>query len=528
MSYRSKHSRMFVVSLLLLLVGMLVVSAASMAAERPLEILTLSFFAPHRKAAELIAQQLQEVGINAVCVPLESAAFYGRVYGSHEFDMYVLSTVLEPNPARHLDWLNSALDFTPGSGGTNYVGFHNEELDRLMDTFASKSEEEAIADFHRMQAIVAAGIPFVNTQLPQEARIIRAEWEGYTRDEMIGGPFYILNRITPLNLRSKAGKSTFTMAWGTDIDTQNPLEAYNHRAAYILNTLIMEPLVTFGEGMELIPWLATDWEGSEDGLTWVLEIRDGVKWHDGEEMTTQDVTFSYNYFIEHDVPIFKANVEVIDSVEALDQKHVKFTLKEKDVFFLQTLAIQPIIPEHIWRDKEPTWSNPQPVGTGPFKWSDHVKDAYIELVRNDEYWQTGKPYLERFCVEVIPSADMRFMNIKLGLADTERYGSPPAMLKEAETNEELDVVVAAGYWDQHLGFNLRREPFNDVRFRTAIACAIDRDQIVNIGMGGYGTPRYLICHPGWHPSEWVNLEATFPEYDPERAKELLRECEYGG
>jgi len=386
------------------------------------------------------------------------------------------------------------------------------------------SEPEAISAFHRMQEIVIEELPYVGTMLPQETRIMRSDWEGYFPD-MGGGAFYIHNRKTPINLHSTAGKTIFTMAFGADIQTHIPMLAQEHRSYLVINTLIYEPVVAFNEFMELVPWLAESWTVSDDGLTYTFRARDGVTWHDGKPFTADDIVFSLNYFIDNDVVEYSSKINQIQKVEAGPDGTVVLTLKQRDVWFLQGLAVVTVLPEHIWSDKDPGWENPEPIGTGPFKFASHVKDAQIRLVKNESYWQPGKPYLEEFRVQVVPSADMRFLMIKQGDADTERYGSSPAMLQQAQEDENLSVVIGSGYWDQHLGFNLRQEPFDNPKFREAVAYAINREQIVAIVMGGWAEPRNTVGQESWH-GVWCNSDATFPPYNPEKAKQLLDEIGY--
>jgi peptide/nickel transport system substrate-binding protein len=431
---------------------------------------------------------------------------------------------LEPSADRHLSWLNSALDVTPGASGTNHVGFRNETFDKLLEEYKTKAKAEAISDFKKMQDMVAGSIPYVPTMVPQEARIIRSEWTGY-ETVMAGGPFYIQNRHTPLNLQSKSGKKVFTMAFGSDIRHQNPIRAQDHRSYYVINTLIYEPIVALNEKMEIIPWLAKNWSEQDGGRSWIFTIRDNVKWHDGNNMSAKDVVFSFNYYLKNKSAEYKPFLGSVEEVVALPNNKVKFTLKQPNIWFLKGLITPTILPQHIWAKKKPDWANPNPVGTGPFKFVKHEKDAFNHLSKNESYWQQGKPKIDEFWVKVIPSADSRFLGMKSGKLDTERYGSSPSLVQKAKSDKDLAVVISGGIWDQQLGLNLRRPPFDDPVFRKAIAHAVNREQVVKVVMAGYAEQRDFVCHPLWH-TEWANMDSRFPSYNPEKAKEILKNAGY--
>jgi peptide/nickel transport system substrate-binding protein len=172
--------------------------------------------------------------------------------------------------------------------------------------------------------------------------------------------------------------------------------------------LTWDTLFVVNEKSELIPRLAEKYELSSDGLTYDVKLRPGVTWHDGTPFTANDIVFFFDYYpridsvdLSYDFSNFKA--------EKVDDLTVKFTLSELDATFAYTtLAEISFIPEHIWKDIDPTiWDEisdlSKLVGIGPFKLVERVESEYLRFERFDEYWDQ-KPYLESVVLQLIPDA----------------------------------------------------------------------------------------------------------------------------
>ena len=161
---------------------------------------------------------------------------------------------------------------------------------------------------------------------------------------------------------------------------------------------IYEPLLIYDKDLNPQPWLAREYEISEDGLTYTFHLHENVTWHDGEPFTAHDVVFTTSKFLPEVHPRARTSFARAEKIEALDDHTVQFTLSEPYAPFIFAFEVStaPMIPAHLYEgtDYSTNENNETPVGTGPFKFNEWDRGAVIHLVRNEDYWQEGKPYLD--------------------------------------------------------------------------------------------------------------------------------------
>jgi len=291
---------------------------------------------------------------------------------------------------------------------------------------------------------------------------------------------------------------------------------------------IYESLLTYDHELNPMPGLAKSWEVSEDGKTYTFHLEEGVTWHDGEPFTAEDVVFSTSEFLMETHPRARANFSRAESITALDEHTVEFKLKEPFPAFLLAFEVSsaPMMPAHIYKgtDYHNNPMNKTPIGTGPFKFKEWVKGSHIHLVRNDAYWQEGKPYLDEIYFKVIPDAASRAVALESGSIQQSQYNAiEPFDVKRLTSLPHLELelkgyeFVAPMAW---IEMNHRVEPFNDKRFRQAIMYALDREFIRDRIWFGLGRV----------PTGPINRATKFYEpkvkkyrYDPEKAAALLDE-----
>jgi ABC-type dipeptide transport system, periplasmic component len=161
---------------------------------------------------------------------------------------------------------------------------------------------------------------------------------------------------------------------------------------------IYEGLLRYDTDMNPQPGLAESWEVSEDGLTYTFTLHEGVVWHDGEPFTAEDVVFSVDTFLRETHPRLRVSLQHVESVTALDDRTVQFQLKNPFGPFLGVFEVgtMPMIPKHIYEgtDFANNPMNATPIGTGPFKFEEWERGSYIHLVKNEDYYVEGQPYLD--------------------------------------------------------------------------------------------------------------------------------------
>ena len=288
-----------------------------------------------------------------------------------------------------------------------------------------------------------------------------------------------------------------------------------------LSELMFNSLVRKGTGATIVPDLAHDWD-TPDPLTYIFHLREGIRFHDGRPLTSADVVYTFDSVRDGTVQTAKAGTyRLVRSVEALDRLTVRFRLDEPFAPFLWNLTAGAIgiVPEGSGAE-----FSENPVGTGPFAISSYVPDGEILLEANPEYFRAA-PRVNAVRFKIVPEAIVRALELRKGSVDLALNALPPDVVEALRDDATLAVEQAEGTNYQYLAFNLEEAVFEDVRVRRAIAHAIDRDEIVRHLWRGQARLADSVLPPGnWAYADDV---ARYP-YDPERARDLLREAGYSG
>ena len=188
---------------------------------------------------------------------------------------------------------------------------------------------------------------------------------------------------------------------------------------------IYEGLLRYSTDLEPMPQLAESWEVSDDGRTYTFHLREGVTWHDGEAFTADDVVFSADVFHRELNPSARAVLQHVESIEATDDHTVVFTLTQPFGPFLLSFEAGTftMVPEHLYAgtDFRNNEHNDHPIGTGPFKFDNWERGTVIELVKNEEYYEEGLPYLDGVNWHVIPDGASRAVAFENETIDAVSY-----------------------------------------------------------------------------------------------------------
>ncbi len=293
---------------------------------------------------------------------------------------------------------------------------------------------------------------------------------------------------------------------------------------------IYEGLITLSPELKPVPRLAESWTVSEDATSYVFKLRKNATWHDGEPFTAKDVLFSFQKFLPATTPRTAMIMDLTESITAPDPHTVEFKFKEPFPALMMVLEATggTIMPSHLYEgveDFRTAEANNKIVGTGPFKLKEWRKGSYIHLVKNDAYWDGGKPYLDELYFHVIPDANSRSMAFESGRIDAIRTGDVEnfEILRLDELPGVEQSLAGWEYYDPiaYLHINMRKEPMNDVRFRQALAHAIDRSFIIDTIFNGFGKK---VNGPFSNDSVFKDASVeTEYAYDPAKAKALLDE-----
>jgi peptide/nickel transport system substrate-binding protein len=250
----------------------------------------------------------------------------------------------------------------------------------------------------------------------------------------------------------------------------------------------------------VVPWIAESWEVSEDKLSYVVHLAEGVKFHDGVELTAEDVKWNFDFIMENNFTRMSNVWQILSRekpTEIIDDYTLRFHVAEPYVPFPRnTLGNAYIYPKHIWEPiaAEPDFdwltyvpSEDEHIGCGPFKFVAYVPNAWYKFESFDDYWH-GKPYLDEVVRPIITSGDAELLAVKRGEVDifTGFLASEaiPGLLRE----EGIGLYLYNNPYMYHWGMNTHKWPFSVKEFRFALANAIDKQDIVDTLLLGYGLP----------------------------------------
>jgi len=233
-------------------------------------------------------------------------------------------------------------------------------------------------------------------------------------------------------------------------------------------------------GTKPAPDLAESWTVTNDGRTYTFKLRRGVKFHDGSEMTSKDVKVSYDKIIFPPAGVGstrKGQYTVVEAVEAPDPYTVRFRLKWPSASFLASVASPwNFIYKADILAKDIHWPEKNIMGTGPFKFVEHVKGSHVVGKKNPDYWDRGKPYLDGFRALFISSSSAQVAAIRGERAHIQFRGFTPADRDSLKAALGDKITVQESAWDCVLmvGINHQKKPFDDKRVRRALTLALDR------------------------------------------------------
>ena len=284
-------------------------------------------------------------------------------------------------------------------------------------------------------------------------------------------------------------------------------------------------LARYWEGGEIQPDLAESWEIADDGLTYTFALREGVLFHDGSPFTSADVKASYERIKDDATGANnQKKFEPVDTIDAPDDLTIVLNMAEPSAPLMSYIAEGPsAILSKAFLDGggDPDLES---VGTGPFKLESREPGVSIVVVKNEDYYWEGLPYLDK--IEFIPFADENTrmaaaMGGDVTLAEYVPWKDYAAIRDDSGLT--LHPGDAAAFMT--VIYNVREAPFDDPKVRHALSYAFDRESIIEIVFFGEGSPMTGALIP---PGLWghnADLEGTF-SYDPDRAKELLAEAGY--
>ena len=544
--------------------------------------------------ARRLAEHLNAVGVDAQVVLQSREELYRDVLLNQSFDVYVARYPPADDPDFVRGLLHSRFDTEPG--WQNPFGYTDLELDELLDaqrTRTGAARAEALRD---VEHVIARDRPFSVVVFPEEIRTAREGWGG---GRAPGGSFSPLQYLTTDRFDRYGGlvgtSSGSDVANASDRDDRSERPGLratitDQRVTRNRNPLAVE-FRTGGSVLELVydslgrrvegtvsPWLAAGWSwlsaAPGDGRRARLTLRDDLTWHDGTALTAEDVAFTYEFLADTSLgrlesplpsPRFREQSSVVESVEVLTDDRVEFRFLPASQEVARRAFTVPLLPEHVWRDRSGAadisgidtgrgvtqalvWNNPEPVGSGPYRFVRASTKESVVLSRFEDHplERVGEAFPGRFGEEGgIPFSEVKFLLVPSGSAavelirndeaDTTLSPLSAAAVPEIGRDPSLEFSVSRPNSFYHVGFNVRKTPTSNTRFRRAVSSLVDQAYIVREVFDAYAVPSVSPFGRGRALSpdlKWEDGDPVLPfpgadgRLDGERAREQFRKAGY--
>lgn len=342
-------------------------------------------------------------------------------------------------------------------------------------------------------------------------------------------------------------QKTFTYCAPTSPDSFNPQIDTSKSTVDIAAHQIYDRLVYYDSNTnQLVPGLAASWQVSADGLVYRFQLKRGVQFHTTDyfspsrPLNAEDVVFSFNRWRRSDHPYYPINggqYPYFDSlklhatlaqVTANSNHEVIMRLVQPDSSFLATLATDYAVilsseyANQLWNKGQPERIDRQPVGTGPFKFTQYQKNDYVRLVRHGAYHTAIDSQIEQVIFDITPNNAMRMA--KLMTAECDAIAVPSRTdIQLLDERSDFNVVGEPGLNVSFLAFNTSKAPFDNLYVRQAVSHAIDVNAIINSVYFGYATPARTLLSPiNWS----YNTSSQYRTFNPGLARELIERAGY--
>lgn len=328
-------------------------------------------------------------------------------------------------------------------------------------------------------------------------------------------------------------ENTLIVGWATPVHSLNPILTPSITwpdGLWSAIDMIYDTLIMYDTDLNPIPGLAKSWYVEDDGITWILRLQEGVKWHDGMPFSAEDVKFTLDFIKQEGLNTFDMYIKYIEQVEIIDDFTVKIVTAVPISNMENNLMWIPILPQHIWRNidfKEIKNLNIQnPVGTGAFKLKEMKKGEFIIFEANKEYYK-GSPKVDFVIFKFYSNDDAVIRALKRKEIDFATR-VPPAMISYLKEEKDIEIDVAKSFNLIYVMINSykngKQHPaLMDIRVRKAIAHGIDKDGIIDIILNGYADKADSIIPPF---SEWHNKNLKKYDFNLDKAARILDEAGY--
>ena len=273
---------------------------------------------------------------------------------------------------------------------------------------------------------------------------------------------------------------TLTIASGQNFKDLNPMVMNAVYDNYVTNQVFDELLALDPETMEPKPYVAKDWEYSEDMTEITFHLNEGIEFHNGEKLTAEDVAFTFNWIINPENGSPNASeFSWLKEVQIVDEYTVKFVVKEDSAPYAPGLVAETfaIVPKDTFLEMGREEFNQNPVGSGPFEFVEWKKGDHITLVKNEDYWLKDVN-LDKIIFRPIPKVSTMMLELQKGGVDITDTMEPVQVPKFRDM-DNVKVMQTPGLNYFYVAFNMSRAPYKNKQFRKAVYMSFDMTKAIN-------------------------------------------------
>lgn len=484
-------------------------------------------YGPYFDIADLIAQQWRKLGIEVELNAVSGKRSVQLALVDQDYESFAISWSANPerlDPGYLYDHYHSS---NTDPGQLNFSFFTNSEYDKLAE------KQRTIYDDDERQDVVYECQKILAEQHPSTPIVTKMFLGPYNKDRVsnIEGHAKSIQGLSSFWVHNNVETPDGKFHWGerNQVRGINPLDLKSTMDRRSLR-LIYDSLYRINvEGLPE-PWAAESGEKVDD-TTFKVTLRDGMQWHDGEPVTAEDVAFSFEYMRENS-PTQGAKLNVLESAEVTADNEVTFNLKKPFAPFIHNgLGRTFIIPKHIWKDvpdsvdadKAVEWENPEPVGSGPFKFESWRPAEEFRAVANEDHF--NPPNIDEFIRHEGPLQTLLRLLEDGELDAVGGSGLNKSRVEELAKMDSIDTNETDTNGWYRVSYNNRRKPYSDAAFRRALGRAVPSKDIQDLVFYGYGT----LCNTPVPPTVefWNNPDVGWTGFDLEKAKQELRDGGYG-
>ena len=322
---------------------------------------------------------------------------------------------------------------------------------------------------------------------------------------------------------SSATVDSLTIAISADENTLTPFTYVHGSPGFDAMSLIYDTLFVRAPDNTIIPWMVKEYSVENDSRVYHITLEDGLKWHDGQPLTAEDVKFTFEYVLTQSRTRFSAIGKKVENIEVKNDKEFIITLKETDVNFINnSLTDLRIIPKHIYENEADATAVTSSVGSGMYQLVEYKSGEYYKLEAMEDYFK-GSPKVKNLNLPIMTDKSSIQQGIIAGQLAGSTTSVSAAVLDTFNNASGIDILKADGYAPTMLYFNCEREPFNNAKFRQAISLGIDMDTIIQqvaLGHATKGTPNFIR-----EDLEEAEKGLSY-EYNVDKANQILDEIGY--